>query len=294
MRRATLLLASAIAAIALLPGIAAAQCEGGTSAGGYYLRSGGYVPGGCSYTNATTPGRLYPSGAQPQVSTNPALGSSRLPGQVQPSGLIPVNNTDMGPAPSYLNSQPALTGSPSATTPSAGPGAAPAGETGVATLPPNTSTAMGPANILVEQANPSRTPATVSEVAGISTTATTGAGTATTPSLLPGQGPPSREPALTINRGTPSDQVFPGRLANPVTVTGVANSTTSAGGLSGAILPTQASPATMLGPATGTGQSAYGYGLPAAPAEVVNGPPPDSGPQPPPAPGRGGSTILGQ
>src|SRR6266508_3288249 len=106
MRRATLLLASAIAAIAMLPGIAAAQCEGGTTAGGYYLRSGGYGSGGCSYTNATTPGQLYPSGAQPQVSTNPALGSSRLPGQVQPSGLIPANSTDIGPASSYVNSQP--------------------------------------------------------------------------------------------------------------------------------------------------------------------------------------------
>ncbi len=35
MRRATVLLASAIAAIAMLPGIAAAQCEGGSTAGGY-------------------------------------------------------------------------------------------------------------------------------------------------------------------------------------------------------------------------------------------------------------------
>ena len=127
MRRATLLLAAAIAGIVLLPGIAAAQCEGGTSAGGYYLRSGAYVPGGCTSTNATTLSQLYPSGAQPQVSANPGL----------PGGLATSR-------------------------PSAGPGVAPAGDAGVATLPPNTSTAMGPANTLADQANPLRTQPTVS------------------------------------------------------------------------------------------------------------------------------------
>ena len=243
MRRATLLLAPAIAGIMLLPGIAAAQCEGGTSGAGYYLRSGAYVPGGCSYTNATTPGQLYPSGAQPQGSTNPAL-----------------------------------TGGLATSRPSAGPGVAPAGGTGVATLPPNTSTAMGPANTLAEQANPLRPQPAVSEVAGGATTATTatsGAGTATTPSRLPGPG-------------------SPGRLANPsaASPTGVASTgTANSGAASG---PTGSTPASQLGPTTGTGQSAYGYSLPAArPADVGTESPSDSGPEAPPAPGRGGATVVG-
>src|SRR3954453_1526843 len=75
---------------------AAAQCEGGTSTAGYYLRNGSYVPGGCAYTNSTTPGQLYPSGAQPLPSTNPVAGASALPGQRVATGLLPVTGGDLG------------------------------------------------------------------------------------------------------------------------------------------------------------------------------------------------------
>jgi hypothetical protein len=95
-----------------LPTIAAAQCEGGVTVAGHYLPNLMYVPGGCAYTNPTTPGQLYPSGAQTAPSTNPALAGSRLPGQQQPSDLIPVNSSDLGPAPSLVNrSTPAVPGS---------------------------------------------------------------------------------------------------------------------------------------------------------------------------------------
>jgi hypothetical protein len=102
-----------VVALALfgLPTIAAAQCEGGVTVSGHYLPNLTYVPGGCAYTNPTTPGQLYPSGAQPAPSTNPALAGSRLPGQQQPSDLIPVNSSDLGPAPSLVNSStPAVRG----------------------------------------------------------------------------------------------------------------------------------------------------------------------------------------
>src|SRR5829696_8467775 len=79
---------------------AAAQCEGGTSTAGYYLRNGSYVPGGCAYTNSTTPGQLHPSGAQPLPSTNPIAGASALPGQRVATGLLPVTASDLGAYPS--------------------------------------------------------------------------------------------------------------------------------------------------------------------------------------------------
>jgi hypothetical protein len=101
----------------------------------------------------------------------------------------------------------------------------------------------------------------VSDVAGATTTAntaTTGSGSATTPSLLPGQ-------------------VSPGRLANPNaanTPSGASTGTTNTGALSGLNPLTLGSPpSSLLGPTTGTGQSAYGYSLPAA----GNGSPPESG-----------------
>src|SRR3712207_2427329 len=104
MKRRAAAIVVASAALALSYGTAAAQCEGGVTVGGHYTPDGTYVPGGCSYTNPTTPGQLYPSGAQPVPSTNPAQAGSRLPGQGQPSDLIPVNSSDLGPAPSLVNS----------------------------------------------------------------------------------------------------------------------------------------------------------------------------------------------
>ena len=129
-----LVFASAVAA--LLPGAALAQCEGGTSVSGFYLPSGGYVPGGCGYTNPLTPQQLYPSGAQPVPSTNPALGASRLPGQVYPSDLAPVNSSDLGPAPSLVQANP-LGGLTATTT-----GVAPATSVLPGQLPPSGTPAL--------------------------------------------------------------------------------------------------------------------------------------------------------
>jgi hypothetical protein len=73
---------------------AAAQCEGGTTLAGHYLPNGTYWPGGCAFTNPTTPGQMYPSGAQPVPSTNPAAGASALPGQRVATGQLPVTGGD--------------------------------------------------------------------------------------------------------------------------------------------------------------------------------------------------------
>ena len=103
MKRFAVGVAAASLAFVFVPRMAAAQCEGGVTVAGHYTPEGAYVPGGCAYTNPTTPGQLYPSGAQPAPSTNPAQGGSRLPGQDQPSDLIPVNSSDLGPAPSLVS-----------------------------------------------------------------------------------------------------------------------------------------------------------------------------------------------
>jgi len=86
-----------------LPGSAAAQCEGGPTVTGMYGPNGVYVPAHCAYTNPTTPGQLYPSGAQPGVTTNPVAGLSALPGQLLPTGSLPGA---VGPAPAYYSSNP--------------------------------------------------------------------------------------------------------------------------------------------------------------------------------------------
>jgi|SRR5579884_4161111 len=95
MNRYLIGLASAIVALTALPTLATAQCEGGTSTAGYYLTNGTYVPGGCADLNPTTPGQLYPSGAQPLPSTNPALGVSALPGQPFATGLLPTTGGNL-------------------------------------------------------------------------------------------------------------------------------------------------------------------------------------------------------
>jgi hypothetical protein len=104
MKRIVASLVTAGCALVCLPLVAAAQCEGGPTITGMYGPGGVYVPAHCAYTNPTTPGQLYPSGAQPLPSTNPATGASALPGQRYLSGLLPVNNSDLGPAPSYVSS----------------------------------------------------------------------------------------------------------------------------------------------------------------------------------------------
>src|SRR5438067_8720779 len=121
MKRFAVGVAAASLAFVFVPRMAAAQCEGGVTVAGHYTPEGAYVPGGCAYTNPTTPGQLYPSGAQPAPSTNPAQGGSRLPGQDQPSDLIPVNSSDLGPAPSLVNG-PATRPGPQRVGPSIGPG----------------------------------------------------------------------------------------------------------------------------------------------------------------------------
>jgi hypothetical protein len=83
----------------LLPQAAAAQCEGGLTVAGHYLPNGTYWPGGCGYTNSTTPGQMYPSGAQPLPSTNPAAGASALPGQRVATGQLPVTGGDFAAYP---------------------------------------------------------------------------------------------------------------------------------------------------------------------------------------------------
>src|SRR5919199_6501427 len=96
MKRVALGLVVASTAWLLLPRAAAAQCEGGTSTAGFYLRNNSYMPGGCAYTNSTTPGQMYPSGAQPLPSTNPVAGASALPGQRVATGPLPVTAGDLG------------------------------------------------------------------------------------------------------------------------------------------------------------------------------------------------------
>src|SRR4051794_10334944 len=89
MKRASFGFVIASLAWVLLPQAVAAQCEGGSTLAGHYLPNGSYWPGGCAYTNSTTPGQLYPSGAQPVPSTNPAAGASALPGQRVATGQLP-------------------------------------------------------------------------------------------------------------------------------------------------------------------------------------------------------------
>jgi hypothetical protein len=96
MKLASLGFVIASALWALLPQAAGAQCEGGSTFAGRYRPDGTYWPGGCAYTNATTPGQMYPSGAQPVPSTNPAAGVSALPGQRVATGQLPITGDDRG------------------------------------------------------------------------------------------------------------------------------------------------------------------------------------------------------
>jgi hypothetical protein len=214
-------LAGAGLALGVMAGSAAAQCEGGVTVAGQFMPNGVYVPGGCAYTNPTTPGQLYPSGAQPSVSTNPADGGSRLPGQTQPSDLIPVNSSDLGPAPSLVNRPPSNVGPNTGTVggQNAGPGAGPA--------------------VVIQ-------PGQVSPVGG-GTVVNPSTGTSLAPSsLAPAQMPPSGPASLTGNRADPSDIRFPDATspAPPAVSTGMGGAP---------VLPAATGGNTSVNPTTGTG-----------------------------------------
>jgi hypothetical protein len=155
-----------------MAGSAAAQCEGGVTVAGHYLPNGVYMSGGCAYTNPTTPGQLYPSGAQPVPSTNPADGGSRLPGQIQPSDLIPQVHLPTTDTARLRTVQPAGMGHGTQSDQMA-----PTGTGSTITAPRRTVPANAPVS-------PS--------------------------SIAPAQLPPSGAPALTGNRAEPSSQRYPG------------------------------------------------------------------------------------
>jgi len=239
MRRFAVGILAAACAAVVLPHAAAAQCEGGPTVAGFYTRDGGYLPGHCAYTNPTTPGQLYPSGAQPVPSTNPAQGASRLPGQVAASGLLPVSSSDLGPAPSYVNTAPLQGGGVAAVAPSVGPG-----------TPLNATNATGGTTATQQSA-----------MAASGTSAGTADAVTATNSLLPGQA------AVNANLPTTAGMAdqFPqtglpavnGNLAVPSTLTNAAAaSATTAGNLPG--LGTTAGTASIANPATGTAGSATG------------------------------------
>jgi hypothetical protein len=189
MRRLVVGIAAASFAVMALPHAAAAQCEGGVTVDGFYARDGSYVPGHCAYTNPTTPGQLYPSGAQPIPSTDPAQGASRLPGQRDAAGLLPVNSSDLGPAPSYANSGALSSSGVAAMGPSVGPGA-----------PTNADAAGGvPLNTAI-------TPGTTTNLAatGLLPGQTSVNGTMVSRVGLPDQFPQTGLPALNGNRAVPS------------------------------------------------------------------------------------------
>ncbi|HLH22597.1 MAG TPA: hypothetical protein VK066_08745 [Chloroflexota bacterium] len=163
------------------PRIAAAQCEGGPTVTGMYTPDGAYVGAHCLYTNPTTPGQLYPSGAEPVPSTNPANGASRLPGQAQPADQIPVNSSDLGPAPSLVN-DPARRAVPQQVTTVPVPGV------NLVPAPAATNGAQQAIGV----------PGPVNPVT-------------TEPAELPTSG----APALTGNRADPTADHFPGQLVNP-------------------------------------------------------------------------------
>ena len=252
-RIAVSILAAGFAAV-ILPHAAAAQCEGGVTVAGFYTRDGSYMPGHCAYTNPTTPGQLYPSGAQPVPSTNPALGASRLPGQQTPSGLLPVNSSDLGPAPSYVNMTPLQGGGVAALGPSVGPGA-PAAVDVVTGTAINTT-----GNVATTQQS-----GTIVNTAAVGTTgavAATGAlpgqpvtSSASVTTGLPDQFPQTGLPALNGNRAVPS-AITTGEGGVIPAVAGTAATTRTAGavvGTAGAVGTT--------GAVTGVANSATGTNL---------------------------------
>ncbi|HEY7060693.1 MAG TPA: hypothetical protein VII06_04380 [Chloroflexota bacterium] len=270
-------LAAGFAAI-VLPHAAAAQCEGGVTVTGLYARDGSYVPTHCAYTNPTTPGQLYPSGAEPVPSTNPAQGASRLPGQVYPSGLLPVNSSDLGPAPSYVNMNGLQGSGVTNLGPTVGPGSPVAPDTSGVIAP---ATGATPGNVV-----PGQVAANGVNNVGVGTnTAVTNnsllpgqVNSVATATGMPGQSPQTGLPALNDNRAVPSV------LTNGATTTtgaltgtgaalraaGAVNPATGAvGATNGTLTPATSAVAAPGTAATGLNLSlmntAYGVSLPAAP-----------------------------
>jgi hypothetical protein len=290
MRRALLGSLAVAGAIVFFPGAAAAQCEGGQSTAGYYMRNGGYSPGGCAFTSSTTPGQLYPSGAQPLPSTAPAQGLSALPGQQVATGLLPVTSGDLGQPLGAIGAPPQTLGpGVDITTP-------------IITLPQTAGGGSGlPGEVTPSGVLPVNT-ANVGSALGINGM--------------------SNGLVNTVNNGTTTGITTPnasgfvapaaGNLVNSVTGTQGLAPTTTTGAFSGAgVTPRINLPAGGNAPfaTTTSGQvlngqgelltpavtSVYGFSLPPAPAAspAASSAAP-SGTVPPPAPGRGGPTYIGE
>ena len=293
MNRVSLGLLLACTAWVFWPQGAAAQCEGGTSTAGYYLRNGSYVPGGCAYTNSTTPGQLYPSGAQPLPSTNPVAGTSALPGQPLGTGLLPVTSGDLG--------QPSAGGGQTQTLGPGSPGTGP-----VITLPGT----LGGVNALPGQVTATGVPLVNTANVGGSL-GVRGVSNGLTNTVNNG---------TTLGLGTPNINGFAsgaysdgglgvGGVVNPATglgTSGLINGVTGTEGLppttsTGVLSGISGAPNVILpGVPGGAGllwrDTAYGYSLPAAPpvsAQAVTPTAPRTV-ESPPTPGRGGPTYIGE
>jgi len=242
-RLAVSILAAGFAAV-VLPHAVAAQCEGGPTVTGTFSRDGSYVPAHCQYTNPTTPGQLYPSGAQPMPSTNPAQGASRLPGQVAPSGLLPVNSSDLGAAPSFVNTN-GLQGSDVATlAPGQGPGA-PVTRDVTNIFPGGTAGTAGNSLLPGQSMTSSTTAATTT--AGMDSTAVTniaGVNAAGATTGLPDQFPQTGLPALNGNRAVPSNLSG----VNGVGTAGQFNTTGSLNGFTNAVAGAVNAPGSLTSP----------------------------------------------
>jgi hypothetical protein len=282
-------------AIAFFPGAAAAQCEGGLSTGGYYSRNGGYAPGGCAYTSTSTPGQLYPSGAQPLPSTMPVQGLSALPGQQVATGLLPVTSGDLG--------QPL--GALGAPQQSLGPGAD--NNTPVITLPPSLGGVGGlPGEVTPSGVLPVNT-ANVGSALGINgmsnglvNTVNNGTTTGITTPNASGfvAAPGTRVGPDLVNGTTATRGLAPSNGTSTINGVGMTpNVVVPAGGTAPFATTTSGQPLNgrgeLLTPAI---TAAYGYTLPAAPAVSASttGPSAPAGTVPPPAPGRGGPTYIGE
>jgi len=290
MKRAILGFIIASAALAFLPGVAAAQCEGGTSTAGFYTTNGSYLPGGCAFTSSTTPGQMYPSGAQPWPSTNPGLGVSALPGQPVATGLLPVRAGDLG--------QPLGAVGPSGAT--LGPGtpvinlAQPV--TGVNSLPGQVT----PSGILpVNTANVGSALGFEGISNGLTNTVNNGSALGvTTPNLNGFAGYGGLVNGITTTRGLPnvtgtSVVSSPGGVPSvsvPSSVSATNPGAVAATTVSGQVLNGQQ---TVLAPSV---SQAYGWSLPAGVAVSAQAASPSApaSAEVPPAPGRGGPTFIGE
>jgi hypothetical protein len=290
MKRAILSFIIGSAALAILPGVAAAQCEGGTSTTGFYTTNGSYVPGGCAFTSSTTPGQMYPSGAQPLPSTNPALGVSALPGQPVATGLLPVRAGDLG--------QPLGAVGPSGET--LGPGTPVINlsqpVTGINALPGQVT----PSGILpVNTANVGSALGFEGISNGLVNTVNNGSALGvTTPNINGYAGYGGLVNGITTTRGltnvtgtsTVSGLGAVPSISVPSSVIPTSPGTVAATTVSGQVLNGQQ---TLLAPSVNL---AYGWSLPAgvAVSAQATSPTTPGSAEAPPAPGRGGPTFIGE